>query len=118
MNLPLLRIGSRFMHRGRAPTGRPRPDRASAPLGGTRRRTLAQASTVTEEYSPMRTRAGWIALVLTGGLALAPAVGRAQTGNGPGELDVSGREAGPVVPLPIYNSRPEAGGFYTALEWS
>ena len=59
----------------------------------------------------MRTRAGWIALVLTGGLALAPAAVRGQT---PG-LDV-GRED-PVVPLPIYNSRPEMGGFYTALEF-
>jgi len=60
----------------------------------------------------MRTRAGWIALVLTGGLALAPTEGRAQGG-----LDISGREAAPTIPLPIYNRRPEAGGFYGALEF-
>lgn len=58
----------------------------------------------------MRTRAGWLALVITGGLALAPSVVRAQGG-----LDV-GRES-PVVPLPIYSSRPESGGFYAALEF-
>lgn len=63
----------------------------------------------------MRTRAGWIALVLTGGLALAPAVVRAQ--DQPGGLNISGREAGPVLPLPIYSSRPEAGGFYGAIEF-
>jgi hypothetical protein len=45
-------------------------------------------------------------------LALAPATVRAQGG-----LDIPGREAEPVVPLPIYNSRPENGGFYTALEF-
>ena len=58
----------------------------------------------------MRTRAGWIALVLTGGLALAPAAVRAQGG-----LDISGREAAPIIPLPVYNSRPESGGFYAAV---
>jgi len=46
-------------------------------------------------------------------LALAPATVRAQGG-----LDIPGREAEPVVPLPIYNSRPEAGGFYIALEYT
>lgn len=68
----------------------------------------------------MRTRAGWIALVLTGGLALAPALGWAQTilgsGMNAGGLDV-GRE-NPIVPLPISNARPELGGFYTALQFS
>src|SRR5262249_14706731 len=97
------------------PSGpRPGEDRATASLGGKRCGTLAQATTVTEEYSPMRTRAGWIALVLTGGLALAPATVRAQ---GVGGLDIPGRESEPVVPLPIYNNRPEAGGFYSALEF-
>ncbi|HLW67203.1 MAG TPA: Lpg1974 family pore-forming outer membrane protein [Gemmataceae bacterium] len=63
----------------------------------------------------MQTRAGWIALVLTGGLALAfaPAVGRAQFPNG---LDVGGRDA-PLFPLPLSSNRPEDGGFYTALEY-
>ena len=63
----------------------------------------------------MRTRAGWIALVLTGGLALAPAVGRAQVRNG--DLDTPGREQ-PIVPLPIGNSRPESGGFYGAFQFT
>jgi hypothetical protein len=58
----------------------------------------------------MRTRAGWIALVLTGGLALAPLAVRAQGG-----LDI-GRED-PPIPLPIYSAHPEQGGFYTALEF-
>jgi hypothetical protein len=61
----------------------------------------------------MRTRAGWIALVLTGGLALAPATLRAQ-----GELDIPGREEAPTVPLPLSSRRPEDGGFYTALEFA
>lgn len=68
----------------------------------------------------MRTRAGWIALVLTGGLVLAPALGSAQSlggaGMNAGGLDV-GRE-NPIVPLPISNARPELGGFYTALQFS
>jgi hypothetical protein len=57
----------------------------------------------------MRTRAGWIALVLTGGLALAPVAANGQT---PG-LDI-GRED-PIIPLPIYSAHPEQGGFYSAL---
>ncbi|HEV3146646.1 MAG TPA: Lpg1974 family pore-forming outer membrane protein, partial [Gemmataceae bacterium] len=63
----------------------------------------------------MRTRAGWIALALTGGLALAlaPEVGRAQFQNG---LDIGGREA-PLIPLPLSSDRMEIGGFYTALEY-
>src|SRR5215472_11741177 len=71
----------------------------------------------------MRTRAGWLALVITGGLALAPAPLLAQQfGPGvgstiaePGGLDI-GRES-PVIPLPIYHARPETGGFYTAAEF-
>src|SRR5438093_13253284 len=61
---------------------------------------------------PMRTRAGLFALVLTGGLAVTPAL--AQEG-APGGLDYT--RSRPAVPLPIYNSRPESGGFYTALEF-
>lgn len=60
----------------------------------------------------MRTRAGWIALVLTGGLAWTPATVQAQGG-----LDVSGREAQPIIPLPVYSGRPESGGFYAAFEY-
>jgi hypothetical protein len=51
------------------------------------------------------------ALVITGGLAVAPAMAQA-----PGGLDM-GKAASPIVPLPLYNSRPESGGFYTALEF-
>src|SRR5947207_10701340 len=60
----------------------------------------------------MRTRASLFALVITGGLAVAPAAAQVQTGG----LDV-GRAASPIIPLPLYNSRPESGGFYTALEF-
>src|SRR2546421_10489933 len=59
----------------------------------------------------MRTRACWFALVVTGGLAVGPAFAQIPTGG----LDVG--RANPVVPLPIYNARPESGGFYTALEF-
>ena len=58
----------------------------------------------------MRTRAGLFALVLTGGLAVAPSMALAQGG-----LDY-GRSS-PTVPLPIYSSRPESGGFYAGLEF-
>src|SRR5437763_1216540 len=58
----------------------------------------------------MRTRAGWLALVVAGGLASAPAAW-AQGG-----LDVG--RASPVVPLPIYHDRADStGGFYTALQF-
>jgi hypothetical protein len=60
-----------------------------------------------EEMGHMRTRTGWLALLLTAGVALAP------TG-------VRGQEvppADPVVPLPLYHDRPERGGFYAAAEF-
>jgi len=63
----------------------------------------------------MRTRAGWLALVITGGLALLPASARAQTGGG-GDLDYS--RAMPVIPLPIYHDRPESGGLYVFAEFT
>lgn len=58
----------------------------------------------------MRTRAGWLALLITGGLTLAPATVRGQGG-----LDVG--RANPIVPLPIYHNRPEDGGFYAAIQF-
>src|SRR5262245_15969574 len=62
----------------------------------------------------MRTRASLFALVITGGLAVSQAVAQ-QAQPTPG-LDV-GRAASPIIPLPLYNSRPETGGFYSALEF-
>lgn len=62
----------------------------------------------------MRTRASLFALVITGGLAVSQAVAQ-QSMPTPG-LDV-GRAASPIIPLPLYNARPETGGFYTALEF-
>jgi hypothetical protein len=60
-----------------------------------------------EEMGLMRTRTGWLALLLTAGVALAP------TG-------VRGQEvppADPVIPLPLYHDRPERGGFYFSSEF-
>jgi hypothetical protein len=60
-----------------------------------------------EEMGLMRTRTGWLALLLTAGVALAP------TG-------VRGQEvppADPAVPLPLYHDRPERGGFYFDSEF-
>src|SRR5262245_31148647 len=62
----------------------------------------------------MRTRASLFALVITGGLAVSQAFAQ-QSMPTPG-LDV-GRAASPIIPLPLYNARPETGGFYTALEF-
>lgn len=60
----------------------------------------------------MRTRAGWLALVLTTGAALAPSTGRAQPG---GDLDVG--RPNPNLPVPLYHDRPESGGVYTAFQF-
>jgi hypothetical protein len=60
-----------------------------------------------EEMGLMRTRTGWLALLLTAGMALAP------TG-------VRGQEvppADPVIPLPLYHDRPERGGFFVGGEF-
>jgi hypothetical protein len=60
-----------------------------------------------EEMGLMRMRNGWLVWLLTGGLALAPAVVRGQ-GIDPGPPD-------PVFPVPL-NNHLERGGFYVALE--
>ncbi len=58
----------------------------------------------------MRSKTGWSALLLTAGLALAPAGVRAQMG-----VD---KPPDPVVPLPLYHPRADVvGGTYTALEF-
>jgi hypothetical protein len=56
----------------------------------------------------MQTRSGWLALLLTAGVALAPTVGRAQE-----EVPF----ADPQIPLPIYHDRASKGGFYAAAEF-
>jgi hypothetical protein len=50
----------------------------------------------------MRTRTSWLALLLTAGVALAPAAARGQDYTKPD----------PVIPLPLYHDRPETGGFF------
>jgi hypothetical protein len=56
----------------------------------------------------MRTTTGWLALLLTMGMALAPTCARGQ--EVPPLSD-------PEVPVPLYSSRPERGGFYAATEF-
>jgi hypothetical protein len=56
----------------------------------------------------MRTRIGWLALLLTAGLALAPQVALGQ--NIYSGMDVG--RADPVFPIPTYSPRPEMGGFF------
>src|SRR5438105_13271306 len=60
-----------------------------------------------EEMGLMRTRTGWLALLLTAGVALAPTGGRGQ------EVP----PADPVFPLPLYHDRPEKGGLYVDGEF-
>jgi hypothetical protein len=55
----------------------------------------------------MRTRTGWLALLLTAGFALVPSRGQAQ------EVP----PADPALPIPLYHDRPERGGFYSAYEF-
>jgi hypothetical protein len=55
----------------------------------------------------MRTRSGWQALLLTAGLAFAPAGAVAQ------EVP----PADPVFPLPLYHDHADKGGFYAAGEF-
>ncbi len=86
----------------------------------------------------MRTRTGWLAMLLTAGVALSPTMGRAQapTDAGPvdprlifalpgyvarGQLasptnDYDVPPADPVYPLPLYHDRPDTGGFYASAE--
>ncbi|MBY0526278.1 MAG: hypothetical protein K2R98_22990 [Gemmataceae bacterium] len=81
----------------------------------------------------MRTRTGWLALLLTTGMALAPTMGwaqdpgpapnfflppstvRGQIGGVPDDHDVP--RADPVFPLPLYHDRPENGGFFAAADF-
>lgn len=55
----------------------------------------------------MRTRTGWLGLLVALGGALAAGTARAQDYAPPD----------PQVPLPLYSNRPEAGGFYCAGEF-
>jgi hypothetical protein len=60
-----------------------------------------------EEMGLMRTWTGWLALLLTAGVVLAP-------------TRVYGQDLGledPVLPLPLGHDRMEKGGFYTAGEF-
>ena len=61
----------------------------------------------------MRSRTGWLMLLVTAGMALAAPSVR-------GQGEVVGPEvppADPVIPLPLYHDRPERGGFYTGAEF-
>ena len=61
----------------------------------------------------MRTRTGWLGVLLGVGMALAPAVAWGQGG-----LDYSSNgQPDPVWPLPLYHDRPETGGFFAAVEF-
>ncbi len=63
----------------------------------------------------MRTRTGWLALLLTAGLTLAPSVGWGQ------EHHIAGQDVPPadepILPLPLWHSHPEQGGFFAAAEF-
>src|SRR5262249_43360369 len=66
-----------------------------------------------EEMGLMRSRTGWLMVLVTAGMALASGTVR-------GQGEVVGPEvppADPVIPLPLYHDRPERGGFYTAFEF-
>lgn len=60
-----------------------------------------------EEKGLMRTRTGWLAALLSVGVAITSGTVRGQ------EVP----QADPVFPLPLYHDRPEKGGFYTAGEF-
>jgi hypothetical protein len=84
----------------------------------------------------MRTRTGWLAMLLTAGVALSPMMARAQDPVEPGKgdprlifapyiaraqvggvpLDYDVPRADPVWPLPLYHDRPDTGGFYAGAE--
>src|SRR5260370_1447032 len=89
-----------------------------------------------EESGHMRTRTGWLAMLLTVGVAQSPTMGRAQVPGEPGPandrswllpytaraqigsptLDYDVPRADPVYPLPLYHDRPDTGGFFTSAE--
>src|SRR5262245_11018973 len=91
--------------------GPPRP--AAAPpvrRPGDTGNGAGEASNVTEEKWLMRSKIGWSVLLLAAGVALAPAVARAQPG-----VD---RPPDPIIPLPLYHPRADVvGGVYTAAEF-
>jgi hypothetical protein len=93
----------------------------------------------------MRTRTGWLALLLTAGMVLAPTMGRAQApiepdaGPAPSAVDYGSiflpsvrpviraqlasptedydvPQALPAYPLPLYHDRPDTGGFFAGAE--
>src|SRR5438552_16988349 len=55
----------------------------------------------------MRTRTGWLAVLLTAGICLAPSGAR-------GQFD---SPADPVWPLPLWHEHPETGGFYLSPQF-
>src|SRR5262245_38615615 len=90
-----------------------------------------------EEIGIMQTRMGWLALLLSAGMALAPTAVRGQppigtvsqghNDSGPARepapmlvpttfraqmLDYEVPQADPVFPVPLYSPRPELGGFF------
>ena len=54
----------------------------------------------------MRARIGWLALLLTAGMALLPTTAMAQP------LSYEVPRADPVFPVPLYSPKPELGGFF------
>jgi hypothetical protein len=56
----------------------------------------------------MRTKTGWLALLLTAGVALAPTQVRGQA---------EYPQPDPVFPLPLFHTHPETGGFFVAGEF-
>jgi hypothetical protein len=57
----------------------------------------------------MRTRIGWLVVLLTAGMGLAPTAVRGQGQDVP--------PADPAFPLPLYHRHPESGGLYIAGEF-
>lgn len=60
----------------------------------------------------MRTRIGWLGVLLTAAMLLVPQTLRAQTN----DYDVP--RADPVFPFPLYHDRPEKGGLFTSAEFN
>ncbi len=62
----------------------------------------------------MRTRTGWLAWVLTAGMALVPATA---WGQNRGDQSYNVPSADPVYPLPLGHDRMETGGFYLGAQY-
>jgi hypothetical protein len=62
---------------------------------------------VMKERGLMRTRTGWLTLLLTAGMALSSTAAWGQDYTPPD----------PVLPFPLYSGRPEMGGFFTGVEF-